>query len=290
MNKRFSGLLVVTLLLVSLLSLGTTQSSAGAIPTEEDIRAILLDYSTCLSTGQVTKDSYYSPMMRDLLQDRRGFYKEFFDVGLHSDLLSIESDFTIESIVQDDEQGNLYNVKATEMVILHGKYRCSSPEEYPLVKSGRWALSRTDDPAVKKAIEGYIESMVDGVNESIKEGGFDIVFVVRHELVMSNEKSLRIVQDSFTDAANDNPEGTDNISWINGRFVRRKPDLTKMPDYVMYNTPIEQLGESLLDTYSRIFRESMVEGPHRWVTHHLDITIITHRPRPISTPGLRIQV
>jgi len=41
MNKRFSGLLVVTLLLISLLSLGTTQSSAGAIPTEEDIRAIL---------------------------------------------------------------------------------------------------------------------------------------------------------------------------------------------------------------------------------------------------------
>lgn len=140
------------------------------------------------------------------------------------------------------------------MVTLHGKYRCSSPEEYPLVQSGRWALAQTDNPAVKKAIEGYIKSMIDDINKSIEEDGFEIVSIVRHNLIVNSDaRGLKIVRDSFTDAANDNHEGYDNVNWVDDRFIRRKPDLTKMPDYEIYNTLIEELGKSLLETYSRIY-------------------------------------
>jgi len=141
-------------------------------------------------------------------------------------------------------------VQAVEMVTLRGKYKCSSPEKYPLVKSGRWALARADDPAVRKAIESYVQSMVEGVEQSIREDAFEIVFIVRHNLLVRNDgKSPKIAQDSFTDAANDNVEGHDNVGWTQNSFIRRKSDLTRMPDYVIYHTSIEELGQSLLATY-----------------------------------------
>ena len=256
--RRIKFLLVFVLLaLIGSTTLAIGQRPADTISTEEDVRAVLLDYSASLSIGHVATESYYSPAIRDLLQERRGFYAEFFGVGLHSDLLSIESDFTMESLVEDSGQDELYHVGAVETVTLHGRYRCLSPEEYPLIRSGRWALAKAEDPTVKKAIEGYIERMMDGINRSVKEDSFEAVFIVHHNLVVnSSKKGLKIVQDSFTDAANDNPEGHDSVSWVDEEFVRHRPDLTKMPDYEIYHTSVEEMGESLLDTYSRICGEN----------------------------------
>lgn len=250
MKVRMVWMFVLAALLLSSTS-AMGQNPVSAVPAEEEIQELLRDYSTSLVTGQVTKDAYYSPAMMDLLQERRSFYDEFFAVGLHSDLLSLESNFNVESITRTAEQGDLYTVHAVEMVTLRGKYQCSSPEEYPLVRSGRWALVRTADPAVQKDIEGYIESMVEGITQSIKEESFETVFIVRHELMMADVKEgLKILQDSFSDAANDDVEGFDNVSWVQDAFVRHISDLTRMPDYVMYHSSIEELGQSLLDAYT----------------------------------------
>lgn len=221
---------------------------------EEDVKSVLMDYSKSLSTEQMTSEKNYSPMMKKLINERREFYKEFFDIGLNSDLLNIESEYSIESITKDDKQKNVYKVETVETVTMNGKYRCSSPEDYPLVKAGRLALTKTENPAVKKEIESYIKSMIDGANNSINEGSFEIVNFLKHDLIIkSNKNGPMIIQDSFTDKANDNPEGHDNISWVNGKFVRKKQDLTQMPDYVIWHTPIEELAENILDDYSRIY-------------------------------------
>jgi len=49
-----------------------------------DIEALLLDYSESLSTGWIGQEAYYTPMMRNLIQERRRFYEKYFEVGLHS--------------------------------------------------------------------------------------------------------------------------------------------------------------------------------------------------------------
>ena len=60
---------------------------------QNDIEAVLSDYSRALSTGRVTQEAYYTPTMEDLVQERGSFYEEFFEVGLHSTLDSVESEF-----------------------------------------------------------------------------------------------------------------------------------------------------------------------------------------------------
>lgn len=84
------------------------------------------------------------------------------------------------------------------------------------------------------------------------------------------EGGLKIVQDSFTDAANDNPKGCDNVSWIDGEFVRRKPHLTRMPDYMIYHTPVEELGKSLLETCSRAYggQATLLSPPIQYHYYH----------------------
>jgi len=225
---------------------------------QNDIEAVLSDYSRALFTGRVTQHAYYTPTMEDFVQERGSFYEELFDVGLHSTLDSVESEFVFESGRSDVEVSKLSNdhlsVKVAEIVTLHGMYN-SSPEKSPLVRAGRWALSQTDNEAVKRALEQYIQSVVEDVSKSSKEG-FEIEFVVRHELVITNgTDGPQIVQDSFTDQDNVNPSGTDKVSWIDGRYVRNKPDLTGMPDYVIHVTPMEQLGEGLLSYYTGIYGE-----------------------------------
>ncbi len=268
-GKIYLKFLIIISLALSLI--GATYSINEEITvTTEEIKAITLEYSKDLSAGKITDDLNYSPMMRKLLQDRRDFYKEFFDIGLNSDLLSIESDFKVESITKDDKHNNVYKVKAIETVTMNGKYRCTSPEDYPLVKAGRLALSKTENPTVKVEIESYIKRMIDSISKSIKEDSFQIVFIVEHDLIIrSNKNEPIIIQDTFTDKANDNPEGHDNINWVNGKFIRKKQDLNQMPDYIIYHTPIEKLSEDLLRDYEKI---TLLSYPPQYHYYHSSAT------------------
>jgi hypothetical protein len=245
---------------------------------QNDIEAVLSDYSRALSTGQMTRKDHYTSVMEDLIQERRSFYEEFFEIGLHSTLDSVKSEFVFEPGRPDVEVSKLSNdqlsVKVTEIVALHGKYN-SSPEESPLVQAGRWALSKTDNEAVKRSLEEYIRSITEDMSKSLEEG-FEIEFVVRHELVITNGKDgLRIVQDSFTDQDKDNPTGTDVVRWVDGRYVRNVPDLTQMPDYQIYATPIEELRESLLDQYTEMYSEQ-ASASHVYDNYYSDHLAINY--------------
>ena len=224
-----------------------------------DIEAVLLDYSKSLSTGQISQEIYYTPMMQDLVRERRGFYERYFEVGLHSTLDSVKSEFVLGSGYPGVEISTLLNdqvsVRVTEKVTLYGRYNCS-PEESPIVQAARWAISGTDDEAVRRALEEHIRSIEEDVSKS-SEDGFEITFILRHYLVIAKSKDgLQIVEDTFTDRdPTDNPSGTDNVIWRDGQFYRSKHDFTKMPDYQIYATSIEELGRKLLEDYTEAYGE-----------------------------------
>ncbi|HEY5902491.1 MAG TPA: hypothetical protein VIU39_08055 [Anaerolineales bacterium] len=44
---------------------------------------------------------------------------------------------------------------------------------------------------------------------------------------------------------------TDVIEWQAGRFTRKLPDYGSYPDYSMYHMSIEEVGQSLLEDYSK---------------------------------------
>jgi hypothetical protein len=64
---------------------------------------------------------------------------------------------------------------------------------------------------------------------------------------------MQFFRDVFTDKEIDNGDGVDNVNWSNGHPSRSKPDLTQMPDYIIYQTPIEVLGQQLLDEYTKAY-------------------------------------
>jgi hypothetical protein len=95
--------------------------------------------------------------------------------------------------------------------------------------------------------------MTDDIKESLSRG-VTIVFRINHNISIEDRNGkLQIVKDEFTDKGIDIGEGFDNVNWTNGHPIRRKPDLTLMPDYEIYNTPIESLGKLLLDDYTRAY-------------------------------------
>lgn len=244
-----------------------------------DTENLLSDYSDALSTGQITHESHYAPMMKDLIRERRSFYGEYFEVGLYSRLEGITSEFGFEprrrfplvlsnpsivefpallrgklilvphyarlSVLSDDQ----LSIQVTEVVTLYGKYK-TPPEESPLVLAARWALARTDDEAVKQELKRYLDVGED-TRESFGEG-FETVLVVRHSLVVARtQNGLQIVRDTFTNQTESMP-GMDNVSWVDGHYVRNKPDFTEMLAYRRHAMSTEELGRKLLDTLSRV--------------------------------------
>jgi len=251
-----------------------------------DTEKLLSDYSNVLSSEQITDRSCYAPKMRDLIRERRSFYAECFEVGLHSNLESITSEFLFEprqrfrlvlldpsiilteipallrgqlilvppdaeiSVLSDDQ----LSVQVGEMVTLYGRYK-SPPEEYPMVQAGLWALSRTDNEAVKREIEEYVQRMMED-REPFEEG-FEITDRVQHSLiVIKTQDGLRIVQDSFTNRTAIS-SGEDNVTWVDGQYVRNKPDFTQWPNCRIYDRPIEELGKIVLDRFSRVGGEDV---------------------------------
>jgi hypothetical protein len=148
------------------------------------------------------------------------------------------------SLLSDDR----LSIQVTEVVTLYGKYK-APPEEHPLVLAGRWALPRTNDEAVKQKLKRYIQDVMEDTRESSEEG-FETTLIVHHRLVVARtQNGLQIVRDTFTDQAEGIP-GMDNISWVNGQYVRNKPDFTEMPAYRRHAMSTEELGKKLLHKHS----------------------------------------
>jgi len=228
-------------------------TAAGVTPSstvEEAIKAVLQNYSQSLSVGQITQDDLYSPAMKELLRERRAFYSEFFQVALHATLTGISSTFEINSIVKDEQEAGIYRVEAAEIIEFQGYYL---PKKDCLTQAVYWASLQAGESSVKASLLEYFDELTkDKENELWGKSTFSITWIIfSHTLVLSRQdNAFQIIQDTYSDAANDNPFGTDVIKWDNGTFTRRKPDLTQWPDFEMYQRCIEEQGKDLLIEYS----------------------------------------
>jgi hypothetical protein len=237
------------------------------------IRALLRDYSQALSSGQITQMESYAPAMRELIAERRAYYQEFHQVALHSSLLGVHSRYEIDSIAPDPAEEGLYDVQAVEVVTLRGRYREPTREEYTSTRAALWALARTDHPAIQEALQEHIDREMAGYLARLNIGtSYETVWIVRHHLLIrEGADGPVIVQDTFDDKANENPDGTDVVDWIDGQFVRRKPNLTLWPDYAMYHEPLEKVeavGRRLLESYTQRYGGTPAPDPHPgWLTY-----------------------
>ncbi|HEY89377.1 MAG TPA: hypothetical protein G4N98_06555 [Thermoflexia bacterium] len=139
------------------------------------------------------------------------------------------------------------------MVTLRGRYD-ATPEDYPLNQAARWALARVTSKPVKNALENYIQDATEDIEKSSTEG-FEIVFILRHSLVMEKfSDGLRIIRDSFTDKSVDNPSGIDNVIWEGeGKLFRNAPDYMRFVDYRIYQKSIETMGREMLALYRKVY-------------------------------------
>lgn len=223
----------------------------GQVP--DNVKALLTDYSQHLGSGNTLHQSFYSNAMETLAQERRNYYNEFYSVGLHANLTSVKSQFHMEDATVT-KTGNVFHVEVLETVTMFGFPNLSSAEDYPMIPAARWAISQTDNENVKKALDEYITNTTDAVNDSILNGA-ETEFRVKHKIDIVETKNNRVqfVKDMFTDKEIDNGNGLDNVDWVNSHSARLKPDLTQMPDYKIYHTTTEVLGQQLLDDYTNAY-------------------------------------
>lgn len=146
------------------------------------------DYSNYLETGSTSKNCSYSIQMDQLVLDRKEYYKEFFNKGLHSNLVSLNSEFITENEVEIKQKESGYVVSLIERVTLYGKPISTNPEEYPLIQAANWALNRTEDSEVQFTLKRYVESMVKGVVDSAKSD-VEIVLTIHHEIEIRKENN-----------------------------------------------------------------------------------------------------
>jgi hypothetical protein len=245
MAKHINGAVRILSLLVLVVAAGCSRLFQKP-DVEASVRGVLAAYSSDLSSGKPARASLYSRQMKALLQERRGFYGEFFLNALHSDLTSIMSSYEIRSISQDPGRKGVLVVHAAELVDLKGKYRLE-PEGHPIVKAAAWAMEHTEDPAERAGLQ-VLASMYNTAAHYNAAEGYDTAFVLEHSLtIVRRWTGLQIVEDAYTDAnPQDNPEGRDVIEWKDGMFARQELDYWDYPDYSMYHMSIEQLGQSLL--------------------------------------------
>lgn len=242
---------------ICLISLGTLVFAAGcsvispAQTMDESIADVLDAYSADLSSGTISRNSLYSQEMKALLPERRKFYDEFFLNALHSDLTSITSTYNIRSISEDPEHKGTFVVRAGELLEFKAKYRLE-PGGHPMVKAAAWAIERTGDPAVKIELQAFAAMYNTSAYQNATEG-YDTAFVLEHTfLIVRKWTGFQIIEDAYTDAnPQDNPAGTDVIEWQDGAFSRKQVDYSAYPDYSMYHTSIEELGQGLLNDYSK---------------------------------------
>ena len=219
---------------------------------EVGAEGLLEDYSLSLEGNIQPNTSEFSPAMLDLIKDRQDFYAEYFVSALHSDLLGVESVYTLKTVNVDPMDKTLEVVGALETLTFTGKYRLNNPEDYPMVLAARLAIKNATDPRVKQELEDYAVRALNDITESLKPGRFEITWVLNHSIVY-DQTTNTIIADTYSDVARDKLTGTDKIAWQDGSFVRQKPEIEPMADYMIFNTSVEDLAKGLLDQYNEIY-------------------------------------
>jgi len=152
------------------------------------------------------------------------------------------------------------NMKITviEKITLYGTSKISTPEDFPLVQAGKWAISHSVSKIVKSKLEHYIKAHYDSVHETIVNG-VEIILTLKHEMLISAEAgSFVITRDSYTDRSVDTPTGKDTVDWTDTGFNRVYTDFTETPDFQLFHTPVEVIGQALLDEYLSVYGEANI--------------------------------
>lgn len=249
----------IVLLISIILANQVVYASPSIGITGTQIQELLTNYSQLLEDGTTSHKEYYSAPIMTLAQERREFYQKFFTKGLHVNLMKIDSSFETDKEFKEfttAQKGTSYILQLNEVITFQGEPFTKFPEEYPLIQAAQWAIENSPSTEIQDSLKAYIESTAEGVLESA-QNGVEITFVIRHTIEFdASSGKLRIVRDSFTDKGIDNPDGFDVVEWSADTFIRREPKWEQMPDYVIYNASIEDLGKILLNDYSAAYAGS----------------------------------
>jgi hypothetical protein len=249
----FSCATIVSLICTSILT-GNRVAAASVVSVPGEISDLLIDYSQYLESGETYQAAYYSPAIVDLIPERQRYYKEFYAKGIHARLIDLDSHFRIDENVEVIQIDDHYMVHVYEEIGMYGEPITTSPDDYPLIQAARWAIGHTNNAAVRNYLNQYIQSMTQGVKESVANG-VEIVFVIAHDIeILRGKYYVRIIKDAFSDKSSDNKEGFDNMDWTENGFVRRRPAWSQLLDYEIYHVPVEALGRKLLKDFETITR------------------------------------
>jgi len=235
----------------SIANLATPQSILAQNPSQASISDVLKAYEESLSSPVPIPNKKISDEICLLLKDRQDFYQKYFDLGLHSDLSKIESEFD-QSTIKYSEDGT---VEIVELVTLKGTPKLQIAVDYPAYKAALLAIEKVkEDKELTQELEEYASGLIDGVQQSIDGGEFTIKIVNKHKLIADSTNGL--LTDEFSSKSIDDP-GIDKVIWVDGKSVRIEPDFTLMPDYKMYITPIDLLAEELLKYFADSSRNQL---------------------------------
>jgi hypothetical protein len=242
--------------------------AVGNVP--DNIKPLLADYSQNLNTGQTSNAAFTSGPMKTLINDRKNYYNEYFDIGLHTKLISIKSEFQLENSIITKTSKALH-IELLETLTMLGYPNLGTAEDYPMIPAAHWAISNTENSNVKQALTRYLQSTSDEINKSISNGNV-MYFRVYHKMDIDlGGTQPQIIKDEFTNKEVDNGDGDDNVSWNNGVAIRTKPDLSKMLGYTMYHTPVEILGQSLLNDYTKAYGNRSTFSPASGFTYNRSV-------------------
>lgn len=240
--KTMAFVLVITLLLVGTNAQANLSNSQERISLEVALDA----YSVAMSTDTHQKIVYLSNQMQELVLERKAFYERFLEEGAHSNLVSISAEFVSSQI----EQLSADTYSVVEMVTITGRPILQVAKDYPPYKAYVLAARMTKEPILSNYLLIQAEAVLASVQESIDAGTFEFVEVLTHTLTF-DPKTGRITADTFSSESNDD-SGRDKVVWVDGKPQRVEPDLTQMPDYVMYQKSIEEQALEILEDVKNV--------------------------------------
>ena len=245
MNKtKFIALCLLFSMVLGVLSIPIEVKANGIDHTK--VIDTLEAYQIFLSSKSSNGDFSLTDPIANLIVERQNFYERYFDIGLHSNLINIQSSFDLNSMVVSDTG----TVEVYEFVNLTGSPKLKVAADYPIYKAALLAKQGTNDIEVSILLDAYAKEILDGVQQSIDEGEFTFTIINKHVMVF-DPITWTLKTDGFTSRAKDDP-GTDEVSWVDGEFIRREPEFEQMVEYEIYHTPIEVFTQELLETQTEI--------------------------------------
>lgn len=244
-NSQIIRLFLVVGLLITSLGLSTNVQSQNIWNFDLTLK-ILQQYADALSGKIPVQDGPWSETISSLLLERRDFYSEYFNLGLHSTLTNLDVEFDRATITKLGK----HRIQVIESVTLTGVPLLQVAEDYPIYQATLLASTKMEDAGKAKYLASNAWEILRAVEESILQGEYKFIIINTHtfEFDLRNE---RIISEEFSSRAIDD-KGTDTVVWEEGRNVRIPPDYTNMPDYLMYRSSIEELSRQILDSVANV--------------------------------------